>query len=183
MTPSLNYCTQQCLFCWRAQSSDLKAHWDETKFATSDSPENIVDESVKAQLKILSGYKGIRTYTEKVREAATPRHVAISLTGEPTLYPQISEPIQAYRKRGFITFLSQMELRPHWPPSKKSQRSSTFPSAPRRSHVQACLPPTNTKGMRETERNAVPSTEPEVSHRGPNDLGQRREHEQCGRLQ
>src|SRR5208283_881359 len=39
MTPSLYYCTQQCLFCWRAQSGDLQVTWDETKIPKVDSPE------------------------------------------------------------------------------------------------------------------------------------------------
>ncbi len=52
------YCTQQCLFCWRAQSGDLKIKWDEMKLPAWDSPEEIMQGSLKAQAKILSGYKG-----------------------------------------------------------------------------------------------------------------------------
>jgi tRNA wybutosine-synthesizing protein 1 len=71
-----------------------------------DSPEEIVEESVKAQLAILSGYKGNpKTKQRKLEEALTPRHVAISLTGEPTLYKHIGELIQAFHIRGFTTFL------------------------------------------------------------------------------
>jgi tRNA wybutosine-synthesizing protein 1 len=54
----------------------------------------------------LSGYKGNpETNPQKFREALTPKHVAISLTGEPTLYERIGELIQVYHKRGFTTFL------------------------------------------------------------------------------
>ncbi|MEM3577660.1 MAG: 4-demethylwyosine synthase TYW1 [Candidatus Bathyarchaeia archaeon] len=106
MTPALFYCTQQCLFCWRAQSGDLKIQWNETKTPKWDSPELIVEESIKAQLKILSGYKGNpKADKQKFREASTPRHAAISLTGEPTLYGHISDLIKAFHKRGFTTFL------------------------------------------------------------------------------
>jgi tRNA wybutosine-synthesizing protein 1 len=106
MTPSLYYCTQQCLFCWRAQNSDLQIKWDETKLPTNDPPEMIVEGSIKAQLKILSGYKGNqKTDRQKLREASTPKHVAISLTGEPTLYAHIGELIRAFHKEGFTTFL------------------------------------------------------------------------------
>ena len=106
MTPSLYYCTQQCLFCWRAQNSDLQIKWDETKLPTSDSPEEIVKGSIEAQLRILSGYKGNpRTDRQKFREALTPKHVAISLTGEPTLYAPIGELIRTFHKEGFTTFL------------------------------------------------------------------------------
>ncbi len=76
------------------------------KLPTWNSPEEIVEESIKAQLKILSGYKGNpKANKQKFKEALTPRHVAISLTGEPTLYKPIGELIQAFHKRGFTTFL------------------------------------------------------------------------------
>jgi len=106
MTPALFYCTQKCLFCWRAQTSDLQIKWDEMKIPTWDSPEEIVEGSIKAHLQIISGYRGNpETNKQKLMEALTPRHVAISLTGEPTLYEHIGELIQAFNKRGFTTFL------------------------------------------------------------------------------
>lgn len=106
MTPALFYCTQRCLFCWRAQSGDLRITWDEMKLPVWDAPEKIVDGSVKAQLRILSGYKGNpEANQQKFKEALTPRHVAISLTGEPTLYQHVGELIQAFHGKGFTTFL------------------------------------------------------------------------------
>ncbi|MEM3550996.1 MAG: 4-demethylwyosine synthase TYW1 [Candidatus Bathyarchaeia archaeon] len=106
MTPTLFYCTQRCLFCWRAQSGDLQIVWEESKLPIWDSPEEIVEGSIKAQLEILSGYKGNpRTNPQKFKEALRPRHAAISLTGEPTLYGHIGELIQAFHRRGFTTFL------------------------------------------------------------------------------
>jgi tRNA wybutosine-synthesizing protein 1 len=106
MTPSLFYCTQQCLFCWRAQSGDLQITWDEMKLPKWDSPEEIVQGSLKAQNAILSGYKGNpKTNRQKFTEALTPRHVAISLTGEPTLYEPLGELIRTFHSRGFTTFL------------------------------------------------------------------------------
>jgi len=106
MTPALFYCTQQCLFCWRAQSGDLAIKWNEMKLPKWDSPEEIVEGSIKAQLEILSGYKGNpKTNLQKYKEALKPKHAAISLTGESTLYKPIGELIQGFHKRGFTTFL------------------------------------------------------------------------------
>jgi len=106
MSPSLYYCTQQCLFCWRAQSGDLQVTWDELKIPRVDSPEEIIQGSLKAQEKILTGYKGNpKTNWRKFQEALTPKHVAISLTGEPTLYEPLGELIQAFHQKGFTTFL------------------------------------------------------------------------------
>jgi len=106
MTPALFYCTQKCLFCWRAQSGDLQITWDEMKLPTWDAPEEIVEECIKAQLRIISGYKGNpKTNKQKFKEALTPKHAAISLTGEPTLYKHIGELIHTFHRRGFTTFL------------------------------------------------------------------------------
>ena len=106
MTPALFHCTEHCLFCWRAHSGELQMTWNETKIPLLDSPEEIVNGSIKAQLQILSGYKGnVETDNQKFREALTPKHVAVSLTGEPTLYKHIGELVQTFHRRGFTTFL------------------------------------------------------------------------------
>ncbi|HVP27435.1 MAG TPA: 4-demethylwyosine synthase TYW1 [Candidatus Bathyarchaeia archaeon] len=106
MTPSLYYCTQQCLFCWRAQNSDLQVKWDEMRLPTWDSPETIVEESIRAHCKILTGYKGNpKADKKKLEEAAIPRHAAISLAGEPTLYAGLEGLIHAFHMKGFTTFL------------------------------------------------------------------------------
>jgi len=80
--------------------------WEETGASKWDEPEEIVEASVKAQLKILTGYRGNpKTNRVKFRDALKPRHVAISLAGEPTLYPQLGELIKCFHRRGFTTFL------------------------------------------------------------------------------
>lgn len=106
MTPSLYYCTQQCLFCWRAQSGDLQVTWDEMKIPKMDAPESIVEGCFKAQERILTGYKGnTQANWRKFQEALTPKQVAISLTGEPTLYEPLGELIRTFRQKGLTTFL------------------------------------------------------------------------------
>ncbi len=87
MSPSLFYCTQQCLFCWRAQNGDLQISWDEMRLPEWEKPTEIVKGIIRAQERILTGYKdNPKTDPEKLRQAYNPKHVAISLTGEPTLY-------------------------------------------------------------------------------------------------
>jgi tRNA wybutosine-synthesizing protein 1 len=107
MTPAVHYCNMHCHFCWRAHSgdrSDLK--WKETPEIEWDEPEHIVEACIAAQKKILSGYGGnLRADKFKFREALKPSHVAISLTGEPTLYPHLGELIRVFHLRGFTTFL------------------------------------------------------------------------------
>ena len=133
MTPSLYYCTQQCLFCWRAQSGDLQVTWDEMKIPKIDAPETIAEGCFEAQEKILTGYKGNpRTNWRKFREALTPKQVAISLTGEPTLYEPLGELIRTFHQRGLTTFLvSNGTL-----PTKLSKLSEE----PTQLYVSVCAP-------------------------------------------
>ena len=106
MTPSAFSCTQQCLFCWRAQSSDLQTSWNELAPAEWDSAGKLVEETVRAHLAILTGYKdNPKTDRQKLKEALTPRHVAISLSGEPTLYAHLDELIRIFHEKKFTTFL------------------------------------------------------------------------------
>jgi tRNA wybutosine-synthesizing protein 1 len=107
MTPALHYCTMRCLFCWRAQSGDLPhLKWDEQTAPKWDEPERIVEASIRTQIKLVSGYRGNpKTERIKARESLRPKHVAISLAGEPTLYPKLGELIREFKKRGFTTFL------------------------------------------------------------------------------
>jgi tRNA wybutosine-synthesizing protein 1 len=98
MTPSVNSCTQACLFCWRFQGF--------TGGALGDDPKFIVEESIRLHRKLISGFKGNpRVPRERFEEAWEPRHVAISLSGEPTLYPRLGELIEEFHRRGFTTFL------------------------------------------------------------------------------
>jgi tRNA wybutosine-synthesizing protein 1 len=106
MTPSLHYCTQQCLFCWRAQSGDMQLRWDEMHNPNKDTPEQIVAGCFSAQEKILSGYKGNeKTNWRKFQEAQRPNQVAISLTGEPTLYEPLGDLLSLFHQKGLTTFL------------------------------------------------------------------------------
>jgi tRNA wybutosine-synthesizing protein 1 len=71
-----------------------------------DPPEEIAEKSIRAQHLLLTGYNdNPKTNQKKYQEALTPKHVAISLTGEPTLYKHIGELIQTFHKKGFTTFL------------------------------------------------------------------------------
>jgi len=100
MTPAVSHCNHACLFCWRfhpegGEGANLK-----------DDPEKIVDEAILAQRKLISGFKGDeRCDMELWREAQEPNQAAVSLSGEPTLYPRLGELLAALKRRGFTTFL------------------------------------------------------------------------------
>ena len=100
MTPALNSCTEGCSFCWRFQGFDSMHISDE------DDPAFILEESIKAHKKLISGFKGNPNVTkEKWEEADNPRHIAISLTGEPTIYSRLGEFIELCHRKGISTFV------------------------------------------------------------------------------
>ncbi len=100
-TPSLDFCDFSCTFCWRAFGKD--------RFKTEnkwDSPKELVDGMIEAQRKLLSGFGGDKEVTkENFAEANDPHHVAISLDGEPTLYPQIADLIKEIKSRNMTVFI------------------------------------------------------------------------------
>ena len=101
MSPSIFFCQQRCLFCWR----DLKhtrTEWD----GDYDEPADIIDECINAQRSLLCGFFGNeKANKKKLLEAQEPNNAAISLAGEPLLYPMINEMIKEFHKRKFTTFL------------------------------------------------------------------------------
>lgn len=99
MTPWLD-CPNKCLYCWRmVEHVTLKNPF-------IDEPDAIIDSCVESQLKLLSGFKGFDNVNmKKWKEAQQPNQAAISLAGEPTLYPRISDLIEEFKKRGFTAFL------------------------------------------------------------------------------
>jgi tRNA wybutosine-synthesizing protein 1 len=100
MTPTVDACNLTCQFCWRTQE------WGSDSLVAADDPEFVVEESLRAQRELLSGYKGNpKVSPDKFREAWNPNQVAISLTGEPTLYRRLGEMIDEFKKRNMTTFL------------------------------------------------------------------------------
>jgi tRNA wybutosine-synthesizing protein 1 len=107
MTPTLR-CNQRCLFCWRSFEH-------ETADETEVTPEEILARIPFLQKKGLAGYSykvNDLVTRERFGEAIDPRHVAISLSGEPTLYPNLPRLIELFREQGLTTFLVSNGTRP-----------------------------------------------------------------------
>jgi len=108
MTPYIG-CNHHCLYCWRLHSGDRPGlSWREfpLELESLDEPQEIVKDAIEKRRELLSGFKGNpRVEREKFEESLKPTMMTMSLTGEPTLYPKVSELIVEARKRGMITFL------------------------------------------------------------------------------
>ncbi len=117
MTPASSYCDQKCRYCWRpTQTFKSTFQTADGKKATKravDNPAEIVLESIKAQNKQLSGFGGNENANKvKFEQSKHPAHAAISLTGEPTMYPRLPEMIDEYHRQGISTFLVSNGLHP-----------------------------------------------------------------------
>lgn len=132
MSPSSSFCDQKCTYCWRPTHTfipkmDLlvnqpngeqlvQSHAQTPEPAPEnalDKPSEIAEESLRGQKVQLSGFGGFLDVNRvKLEQSKLPKHVAISLTGEPTLYSALPELIQEYHNRGISTFLVSNGLHP-----------------------------------------------------------------------
>jgi len=101
MSPAIDSCNLHCRFCWRNQG------WENDEMMPEyDDPEELLERSIGAQRRILSGFKGDpEVELARWEESQAPRHIAISLTGEPTLYPKMNRFLELCHERGITTFL------------------------------------------------------------------------------
>lgn len=101
MTPSVMWCENQCLHCWRAIEMNLGMD-----IGKIDEPKKILDEIIEARKKLLMGFKGSEKVSKKkFEEALKSNFFTLSLSGEPTLYPKVGELIKEIKKRNAISFL------------------------------------------------------------------------------
>lgn len=101
MTPTVFTCSENCLFCWRPTRYALPQ-----KDQKWDKPEEIMTACIEEQKKLLMGFGGNEnTKAKKFYDSMRPKHVAISLSGEPTLYPYIGGLIDDIARRKMTSFL------------------------------------------------------------------------------
>ena len=101
MSPAVPFCNQKCSFCWR-DLSQTRIEWE----GEYDDPKTIIEGAINAQNNLLCGFGGNKKVDrKKLEESKKPTNAAISLAGEPTLYPEIDELIAEFHRQDFTTFL------------------------------------------------------------------------------
>ena len=101
MSPAVPFCNQKCSFCWR-DLSQTRIEWE----GEYDDPKTIIEGAIKAQNNLLCGFGGNKKADKKkLEESKKPTNAAISLAGEPTLYPEIDELLGEFHRQDFTTFL------------------------------------------------------------------------------
>lgn len=101
MTPSVLWCENRCIHCWRPIELSDGAVLPEIQ-----EPKEILDKIVNARKKMLVGFKGRKGIEpKKFEESLEPKLYTMSLSGEPTLYPRLGKMFKEIRKRDAVSFL------------------------------------------------------------------------------
>lgn len=100
-TPSLA-CANKCVFCWRHHKNPVGTDW---RWKT-DEPLYIVDEAVELHRSMINEMRGVPgVVPERLNEAFNVKHCALSLVGEPIMYPRINELLKGLHDRGISSYL------------------------------------------------------------------------------
>lgn len=140
-------CNYSCVFCWRTHSGERTGiTWDELLLSATDvdDPGFILQTAISERAELLSGYWGNpHVDKSKLREALDPKMMTLSLTGESTLYPRVSELLELARRREMTSFLVTNGSTPDVLRSLDplpSQLYVSTPGADRQTYVQLACP-------------------------------------------
>ncbi|CAK5213266.1 unnamed protein product [Aphanomyces euteiches] len=100
-TPSLA-CANKCVFCWRHHKNPVGREW---RWKT-DEPKELVEGAISRHQNMINEVKGLPGLIQsRWEEAFTVRHCALSLVGEPIMYPHINEFCRELHARQISSFL------------------------------------------------------------------------------
>lgn len=92
MTPTAMNCENRCIYCWRPTEFYDTLEMPEELV---DEPDVIVEQLMAERKKLINGYYGhAKNDKKKLDESLLPSHYAISLSGEPTMYPKLPQLIK-----------------------------------------------------------------------------------------
>ena len=92
MTPAAMNCENRCIYCWRPTEFYDTLQMPEELV---DEPDVIVEQLMAERKKLINGYYGNAKNDKcKLDESLLPAHYAISLSGEPTMYPKLPQLIK-----------------------------------------------------------------------------------------
>ncbi|NWZ15061.1 TYW1 synthase, partial [Agelaius phoeniceus] len=100
-TPSLA-CANKCVFCWRHHTNPVGTEWR----WRMDQPEQILQEALEKHQNMIRQFKGVSgVKAARLEEALAVKHCALSLVGEPIMYPHINHLVRLLHQQGISTFL------------------------------------------------------------------------------
>jgi len=108
-SPAVLACLTRCVHCWRIMPGDEGYSWRDTFGSSWDDPESVAEGLINEHRRLVCGYGALVKdgIVDKVRllESLEPTNVALSLSGEPTLYPYLGDLIESFKKKGMTVFL------------------------------------------------------------------------------
>ncbi|KAM5228645.1 S-adenosyl-L-methionine-dependent tRNA 4-demethylwyosine synthase TYW1 [Ctenodactylus gundi] len=100
-TPSLA-CANKCVFCWRHHTNPVGTEWR----WKMDQPEMILKEAIENHQNMIKQFKGVPgVKAERYEEGMKVKHCALSLVGEPIMYPEINQFLQLLHQCKISSFL------------------------------------------------------------------------------
>jgi len=91
-SPAGMHCENRCVYCWRPMEFYDSLKMEPEKVAE---PKEILTKLMEERKKLIMGYYGdSRNDKQRLDESLLPSHYAISLSGEPTMYPKLPELIK-----------------------------------------------------------------------------------------
>ncbi|XP_074202084.1 S-adenosyl-L-methionine-dependent tRNA 4-demethylwyosine synthase TYW1 isoform X2 [Camelus bactrianus] len=100
-TPSLA-CANKCVFCWRHHTNPVGTEWR----WKMDQPEMILKEAIENHQNMIKQFKGVPgVKEERFEEGMTVKHCALSLVGEPIMYPEINRFLKLLHECRISSFL------------------------------------------------------------------------------
>ncbi|KAM6403269.1 S-adenosyl-L-methionine-dependent tRNA 4-demethylwyosine synthase TYW1-like [Rhynochetos jubatus] len=100
-TPSLA-CANKCVFCWRHHTNPVGTEWR----WKMDQPEMILQEAIENHQNMIKQFRGVSgVKADRFEEAMTAKHCALSLVGEPIMYPEINRFVKLLHQHSISSFL------------------------------------------------------------------------------
>ncbi|XP_062945407.1 S-adenosyl-L-methionine-dependent tRNA 4-demethylwyosine synthase TYW1 isoform X2 [Cynocephalus volans] len=100
-TPSLA-CANKCVFCWRHHTNPVGTEWR----WKMDQPEMILKEAIENHQNMIKQFKGAPgVKADRLEEAMRVKHCALSLVGEPIMYPEINRFLKLLHQCKISSFL------------------------------------------------------------------------------
>uniref|UniRef100_A0A3P9MK29 S-adenosyl-L-methionine-dependent tRNA 4-demethylwyosine synthase TYW1 n=1 Tax=Oryzias latipes TaxID=8090 RepID=A0A3P9MK29_ORYLA len=100
-TPSLA-CANKCVFCWRHHTNPVGTEWR----WKMDPAEKILQDALDKHQDMIRQFRGVPgVKPERYEEGLAVKHCALSLVGEPIMYPEINAFIRLLHSRRISSFL------------------------------------------------------------------------------
>uniref|UniRef100_A0A8D3C5S2 tRNA 4-demethylwyosine synthase (AdoMet-dependent) n=1 Tax=Scophthalmus maximus TaxID=52904 RepID=A0A8D3C5S2_SCOMX len=100
-TPSLA-CANKCVFCWRHHTNPVGTEWR----WKMDPAEKILQDAVENHQNMIRQFRGVPgVKPERYEEGLAVKHCALSLVGEPIMYPEINTFLRLLHSQHISSFL------------------------------------------------------------------------------